>query len=188
MTTELSSGRAAAYEAFLPEILAAPPDGGTVELIVRRPEENEREVVEQAELDPRLGLVGDAWSRQPSSRTPDRSPHPEMQLTLMSSRVLAAVAGARERWPLAGDQLVVDLDLSEANLPAGTRLTIGEAEIEITAQPHLGCRKFVARYGADALAFVNAKESRALRLRGVYARVVRAGRVRTGERATKSTG
>jgi len=187
LDTDTSDGRVATYEAALPAILAAPRDLGPLELIVRRPAEDEREVLDEAELDPRLGLVGDAWSEQPSSRTPDRSPHPDMQLTLMSSRVLDAIAGGRERWPLAGDQLYVDLDLSEANLPVGTRLAIGEALVEITPQPHLGCRKFVARYGEAALAFVNAKERRALRLRGVYAKVLRGGRVRLGDRVSKES-
>jgi hypothetical protein len=169
-------------------ILAAPHDGGRLEMIVRRPRMDAREVLAEARLDPRDGLVGDGWSLRPSSRTSDGSPHPDMQLTLMSSRVLDAIAGSRERWPLAGDQLVVDLDLAEENLPPGTRLAIDDALVEVTAQPHTGCRKFVDRYGADALALVNDRARRTLRLRGVYARVIRGGTIRTGSEVRKASG
>lgn len=169
----------------LAEILAAPRDAGRLEMIVRRPQVDAREVLAEGQLDPVSGLVGDGWSRRPSSRMPDRSPHPDMQIALMGSRVVDRVAGSRERWPLAGDQLFVDLDLSAENLPPGTRLAIGDAELEITGQPHTGCQKFVARFGADALTLVNDRERRALRLRGVYARVVRAGRIRPGDAVTK---
>jgi MOSC domain len=179
--------RVAELESALPSILAAPKDGGPIELIVRRPASDEREVLDAGVLDPAVGLVGDAWSVQPSSRTPDRSPHPDMQLTLMSSRLLTAIAGERSNWSIAGDQLYVDLDLSEENLPVGTRLGIGEALVEITAQPHTGCHKFVARFGGEALAFVNARERRSLRLRGVYAKVIRGGAIRVGDRVTKTS-
>ena len=171
----------ASLAAALADFGAAPRDAGPLAMIVRRPRVDAREVLLEGVLDPRYGLVGDGWSGRRSSRTPDRSPHPDMQLTLMGARVIACVAGARERWPLAGDQLYVDLDLSEGNLPAGTRLRLGEALLEITAQPHTGCRKFVDRFGADALTLVNDRERRPLRLRGVYARVLEGGRVRVGE-------
>jgi len=172
-------------EAGLEEVLAAPREQGTVELVVRRPATDQREILDVGELDPARGLIGDSWERRGSSRTPDHSPHPEMQITLMSARVAGLVAGPRERWALAGDQLFVDLDLSESNLPPGTRLAAGDAELEVTAQPHLGCRKFVARFGAAALEFVNARDRRALHLRGIYARVVHAGKVRPGETIRK---
>lgn len=171
----------AALEAGLDEIRAAPADEGVLRMIVRRPAVDAREVLETAELDRVAGLVGDTWPARGSSRTADGSPHPDMQLTLMSARVIALVAGRPERWPLAGDQLFVDLDLSEANLPPGTRLAIGTAVVEVTEQPHTGCRKFVDRFGSDAMKFVNSPEGRALRLRGVNTRVVQSGTIHVGE-------
>lgn len=172
-------------EAGLGEVLRSPKDGGVLELIVRRPREDEREILEEAELREDEGLAGDSWSARRSSRTPDGSPHPEMQLNIMNSRVIALLARTRERWPLAGDQLFLDLDLSDANLPVGSRLSVGSAVIEITAQPHLGCKKFVARFGADAMKFVNSPVGKQLRLRGVNAKVVRPGLIRVGQVARK---
>ncbi|MEJ2131113.1 MAG: MOSC domain-containing protein [Gammaproteobacteria bacterium] len=130
-------------EAGLEEIRGAPKDAGILELIVRRPTTNEREVLDEAELDTAEGLVGDNWKIRGSSTTEDGSAHPDMQLNIMNARATALVAQDRDRWPLAGDQLYLDLDLSVANLPPGTRLALGTAVIEITAQPHLGCKKFV---------------------------------------------
>jgi MOSC domain-containing protein YiiM len=166
-------------------IRRAPADHGTVELIVRRPAVDEREVVTEAWLDVRDGLEGDTWRVRGSSRTPDGGPNPEAQLTLMSSRTAAAVAGDRERWPLAGDQLYVDLDISRANLPPGSRVQIGSAVIEFSEAPHTGCAKFSARFGVDALKFVNTPEGRDLRLRGANCRVVVAGLVRKGDAIRK---
>ncbi len=176
---------AAELEAGLREVLLSPKDGGALELIVRRPAVGEREVLGEGELSLTDGLVGDNWKARPSSRTPDGSPHPDMQLNVMNARLLALVAGARERWRLAGDQLVVDLDLSHDNLPAGTRLRIGSAVIEVTEQPHTGCKKFVERFGLEAMKFVNTGEGRRLRLRGLNAKVVRPGRVRAGDAVRK---
>jgi MOSC domain-containing protein YiiM len=120
-----------------------------------------------------------------SSRTPDGSPHPEMQINIMNSRVIALVAQEKERWSLAGDQLYVDLDISKGNLPVGTQLSIGSAILEVTAPPHTGCHKFVARFGIDAMRFVNSDIGRELCLRGINARVVKGGTVRVGEVARK---
>lgn len=171
--------------ASLEFIREAPLDDGTVEVIVRRPRIGERESLEVAEVTPLYGLVGDSWRARGSSRTPDRSAIPEMQLAIMSARVIDRIAGARERWPLAGDQLYVDLDLSLTALPPGTRLALGSAEIEITAKPHTGCRKFADRFGVDALKWVSSEVGRELRLRGVYAKVVRAGTIRVGDKVRR---
>jgi len=152
-----------------------------VELIVRRPAENEREVLEEGTLDLADGLVGDMWRVRGSRSTPDGSANPLAQLTLQNARLAMLVAGPRERWPLAGDQLYVDLDLSVENLPPGTRLAVGSAVIEITPHPHTGCAKFSARFGSDALRFVNSQAGRMLRLRGVNTRVVEDGVVRRGD-------
>lgn len=169
----------------LPHIRQSPQSEGTLALIVRRPQVDAREVLAEGELNTVEGLAGDTWNKRGSSRTSDGSPHPDMQLNLMNVRVVEAVAGSMKRWPLAGDQLYVDLDLSQANLPPGTRLSIGTAVIEITPQPHRGCDKFAARFGIDALKFVNSAEGRALGLRGVNAKVVQAGRVRAGDSVRK---
>ena len=147
-------------------------------MIVRRPEEDRREMVESGTLDPEIGLVGDNWIDRGTSS-------PETQLTLMSSRVLDAVAVSRDRWPLAGDQIVVDLDLSKVNLPVGTRLTIGDAVVEVTEVPHTGCAKFASRFGSQGLRFVNVGEGRERRFRGVYARVVEGGGFSVGDKVTK---
>lgn len=171
--------------ADLERIRQAPSDHGTVELLVRRPAVDEREVLEEAQLDVAAGLVGDSWSNRRSSRRPE-GPDPDRQLTLVSARVMALLAGSRDRWPEAGDQLYVDFDLSEANLPSGSTLAIGDALIEVTAQPHRGCAKFGRRFGPDAVRLVNSPVGRELRLRGVNARVVRGGTVRRGDRISKA--
>jgi hypothetical protein len=171
----------AELEDGLPEILRAPKDRGLVRLIVSRPEHAQREQLTTAELDPIRGLVGDNWSARGSSRTTDGSAHPEMQLTLMNARVIALVAQEELRWSLAGDQLYVDMDLSVENLPPGTRLRAGSAVVEITPTPHTGCKKFVSRFGVDALKFVSTPTGKQLRLRGVNARVVEPGELRVGD-------
>lgn len=164
----------------LQRILQSPRGRGRLEMLVRRPEPGLREVLQELEFCPIEGVKGDNWSRKPSSRTPDKSPHPDMQINLMNARVLEAICPDRERWQLAGDQLIVDLDLSEEHLPAGTRLGLGTAVIEVTAQPHTGCKKFAERFGLDAHKFVNSAEHRPLKLRGINARVVQAGRCQSG--------
>ena len=173
------SGHPTAEElhAGLDNIRQSPPDQGRVELIVARPAVNERFVLEVAELDVTEGLVGDCWCRNDKN--------PATQVTLMNSRLIALVARERERWPLAGDQFFVDFDLGSQNLPPGSRIEIGAALLEITAEPHLGCRKFASRYGKPAMQFVNSDEGKQLRLRGVNAKVVRSGTVRVGDLVRK---
>lgn len=185
MTDGVKHLTTAELEAGLEEIRRSPSDGGPLELIVRRPRVDEREVLAEGELHLSEGLVGDSWKERGSSRTADGSPHPEMQLNVMNARAVALLAQGRERWPLAGDQLYLDLDLSGENLPPGTRLALGEAVIEVTAQPHTGCKKFVARFGLEAMKFVNSEVGRALNLRGINARVVQPGVIRVGDVARK---
>jgi hypothetical protein len=172
-------------EAGLDHIRSSPIDDGTLELVLRRPAVDEREVLEVADLSIGEGVVGDTWNVRGSKRTADGSAHPDMALNVMNARAAALIAGPRERWPLAGDQLYVDLDLSAANLAPWTKLAIGTAIIEITDQPHLGCAKFTQRFGLDAHRFVNSEVGRALNLRGVNARVAQPGTVRPGDVITR---
>ena len=170
----------AELEAGLDAIRQSPKDEGVLDLIVRRPRSDEREVLEQGELNLEEGLVGDSWKTRGSSRSPDGSSHPEMQLNIMNSRVIALVSQDKDRWQLAGDQLFIEMDLSAENLPAGTRLAIGSAVIEVTPQPHTGCKKFVSRFGLDAMKFVNSSVGRELHLRGINAKVVQPGIINVG--------
>jgi hypothetical protein len=172
-------------EAALDHLRAAPKNDGVIELIVRRPQVDQREVLDQAELDPIKGLIGDTWSIRPSSKTPDGSPHPEMQINIMNSRVTALVAQEKDRWPLAGDQLYIDMDLGKENLPGGTQIAIGSAILEVSALPHTGCHKFVARFGADAMKFVNSPVGRELCLRGINAKIIKGGVIQVGQTARK---
>ena len=181
-TTHLTTAQ---LEAALPHLRSAPRERGTVELVCRRPAVGEREILEVGELDPEVGLVGDTWRIRGSKRTADGSSHPDMQLNVMSHRMVALLAEDDPTRALAGDQLYLDLDLSVDNLPAGTRLALGEAVIEVTDQPHTGCAKFVDRFGPEAMRFVNGPTGRPLRLRGLNARVVTAGRVRPRDVVTK---
>lgn len=172
-------------EANLPTVFAAPKDQGELQLLVQRPEPGQRVTIQRATLDPICGLVGDNWLSRGSRRTPDGSAHPGMQLTLMCSRVAQLVARTQERWALAGDQLFVDMDLSAANLPPGMRLTVGQALIEVSETPHTGCRKFIDRFGADAMKFLNTPIGRTHNLRGINAIVIQGGEVAVGDRVRK---
>ena len=176
---------AAELEAGLDDIRAAPPDVGTVALVVRRPEVGERHVLDEGELDEAWGVVGDNWNQRHNRHHPEGTPDPDRQLNVINARVSRLVAVDPGRMALAGDQLHLDLDLSEANLPPGTRLALGSAVIEVTPIPHTGCDKFVSRFGKEAMRFVNSRQGRALRLRGLNARVVVPGTVRPGDPVRK---
>jgi hypothetical protein len=171
-------------EAGIEGVIAAPPDIGMLAMIVRRPSVDAREMLDSGELDLAEGLIGDGW-RSRAGASVGGSPDPATQITMMSARVISLIAGDAERWPLAGDQLYVDFDISEDNLPAGTRVAIGEAVIEVSSEPHSGCKKFSHRFGVDALRFVNSEAGRKLRLRGLNARVVVPGTIRRGDPVCK---
>jgi MOSC domain-containing protein YiiM len=183
--TETKNLTMAELEAGLGAIRQSPKDEGVIAMIVRRPQVDAREVLEEGHLDLVEGLVGDTWKDRGSSRTTDGTPHPDMQLNIMNARVIALLAREKDRWPLAGDQLFIDMDLSSENLPPGTRLAMGSAVIEITDQPHTGCKKFAARFGLDAIKLVNSPLGRQLQLRGVNAKVTQPGMIRVGDLVKK---
>lgn len=172
-------------EAGLGRIHDSPHDSGRVILVVSRPATGVREIAGEAMID-QSGLAGDNWLARGSSGTPDGSADPQRQVTVMNARVASLVAGGTDRMPLAGDQLYLDLDLSVDNLPAGSLLTVGQAVLQVTDAPHLGCAKFVERFGGEAMRFVNSRLGRQLRLRGMNTRVVRPGIVRPGDLAAKA--
>ncbi|MEY2433062.1 MAG: hypothetical protein QOC92_2787 [Acidimicrobiaceae bacterium] len=174
--------------AALDRLRESPSDRGVIELIVRRPAVDQRELLGEADLSPDTGVVGDTWRDRGSSQTPDGSPEDNRQITIMNARAIALFAGDdRARWAEAGDQLFIDLDLSDANLPTGSRLQLGSAVVEVTPEPHNGCAKFADRFGIDAARFVNSPEGKELHLRGINARVVQAGTVSAGDVAHKVT-
>lgn len=182
MTSEIRFRALAELDEQLAHIAAAPRDEGSVDLIVCRPAVGERRELDAGELSLELGLVGDNWKARGKR---NKAAHPDMQLNLMNMRALAAIEPDPARWPLAGDQFYVDFNLSDENLPSGTQLTLGEAVIEVTAEPHLGCAKFQQRFGRDAVAFVNSEAGKALNLRGINAKVVQPGWVHIGDRIGK---
>ncbi len=172
--------------AGLGQIRGSPQDNGRLVLIVRRPAIGERERPAEAVLDRAAGLAGDNWLARGSTSTPDGSADWQRQVTVMNARVAELVAGGTDRMPLAGDQLYLDLDLSVGNLPPGSLVAVGQAVLEVSEAPHLGCAKFVERFGAEAMRFVNSRLGRQLRLRGMNARVVVPGAVRLGDLAVKA--
>ncbi len=172
-------------DAGLAHIRQSPADGGPLRMIVQRPGVDQREVVAEGVLDVDAGLVGDSWQTRGSTRTPDGGPNPEAQITIINARLIDLLARTEDRWPLAGDQLVIDIDLSEENLPVGTQLAIGAAVLEISEEPHTGCAKFAQRFGHEALRFISTPTGQALRLRGVNTRVIQSGPIHLGDLATK---
>jgi len=169
-------------ESALDHLRAAPADAGTLTLVVRRPERLAREVLDDATIDETDGMIGDNWLTRATSRAVAAGRHLDAQVTVMSSRMVGLLGDTDDERALAGDQLYVDLDLSHDSLPAGSRIAVGDdVVLEVTAKPHAGCKKFLARFGADAVAFVNSEEGTRLRLRGLNARVVRGGTVRVGD-------
>ena len=172
-------------EAGLDQIRQSPTDAGPLRMIVQRPAVDQREVVAEGTLDVDAGLVGDSWLTRGSTRTPDGGPNPAAQVTVINARLIGLLAQTEDRWPLAGDQLVIDIDMSESNLPPGARLAIGSAVLEISEEPHTGCVKFAQRFGHDALRFISTPTGQSLRLRGVNTRVIQSGPIRVGDRATK---
>jgi hypothetical protein len=168
-------------EAGLENIRRSPKDIGPVQLIVRRPAAGEREVLDQCELSLEYGLVGDSWPAWAKQSKYDEATNFGMQVTVMNALAIALIAQTEDRWPLAGDQFYVDMDLSQDNLPAETRLEIGTAIVEVSAVPHTGCKLFAKRYGTDAVKFVNSPVGKQLRLRGLNAKVIRPGTVRVGD-------
>ena len=168
-------------EAGLEQIRNSPKNQSVLDMIVSRPEEDAREIMELADLDVVVGLVGDTWQDRPSARSGDGKAHPDMQITLMNSRVADLVAQSKERWPLSGDQLFADLDLSKTNVPPGTRISVGKAVLEVTDQPHTGCKKFASRFGVDALKFISSPATEVLQLRGINLKVVEGGEIKPGD-------
>ena len=175
----------AELEAGLHHIRQAPKDIGVLEMIVRRPKEDEREIVDSAEIDLHDGLIGDNWKVRGSKRTADGSANPNAQITVTNARAIGLIAQDKERWPLAGDQLYVDIDLGDENLQPGTRLTIGSVVLEVSTDPHTGCNKFSARFGVEALKFVNSLEGKRLHLRGINTKVVQGGTLHVGDAVKK---
>jgi MOSC domain-containing protein YiiM len=163
---------------LLDAVRASPKDGGILKLIVLRLPNERREIPPQATLSVERGVAGDRWSLKANA-------DPLLQVSVMNSRFLEAIAGETNRMDLAGDNLIVDLDLHEDNVPPGTRLHIGNAVLEITDSPHTGCKKFERRYGKAALDLTNTPEGSALHLRGVLARVIQGGEVRLGDTILK---
>lgn len=169
-------------DSSIEHVRASPGDTGSVELIVCRPLEGQRAVLPKAEVNTEDGLVGDSWKARGYKNGPANL---EMQINIMNSRATAALEDDRKRWPLAGDQFYVDFDLSKKNLPAGSRIQVGTAILEVTPEPHLGCKKFAEHFGKDAVMWVNSDEGKALNLRGINAKVIKAGEVNTGDSIRK---
>lgn len=175
-------------EAGLDDIRQAPKDNGRLKMIVCRPDVEEREVLHESRLDLLEGLAGDNWKVRGSRHAPDGSANLYAQITVVNARAIALLAQREERWALAGDQLYIDFDLSEDNIPPGTQLAIGSAILEVSAQPHSGCKKFSDRFGVEAMKFVNSPEGKRLHLRGINTKIIQPGVIRVGDTVRKIDG
>jgi MOSC domain-containing protein YiiM len=175
-------------ETGLTNIQNSPRDNGSLEMIVVRPEKKHRATLQECELSLKRGVEGDHWAKGCWKSLPDGSPDPDVQVTLMNSRCLELISASKSQWPLAGDNLIVDMDLSIHNLQPGQKLSVGSAVLQITSVPHTGCNNFKERFGVDSLKFISSKKGKELRLRGIYARVVQDGYVKLGDRVKKIEG
>ena len=171
--------------AGLPEILASPIDDGALVAIVTRPSSEQRMEPRKCNVSVGGGLDGDRWADVHRTTDGNGNQHTDDQISIMNARCIELIAHERERWALAGDNLIVDMNLTPDNLPPEQRLSIGSAVIEITRKPHKGCAKFIDRFGREACVFVNTGEGIRNRLRGVYARVVQGGEMAVGDRVRK---
>jgi hypothetical protein len=172
-------------EQGLPDVVASPQDVGRLEAIVVRPSPDERRHLTTATLTPEGGIDGDRWVTDSFFHLDNGQPDPRNQVSLMNARLLGLIAGHDEAMCLAGDNLIVDLDLSEKNLPTGTRLAIGQVVLEISKLSHTGCAKFSKRYGQEARLFVNTPRGKQLHLRGRYARIIVGGTIAVGDTVRK---
>ncbi len=169
----------------LPFIRQSPEDHGVLKALVIRPSVDERLSLQHVELSPEGGVHGDAWANGSWKTLPDGRPHPDVQVTLTNARFMDLIAQDENRWSLSGDNLFVDFDLSHENLAPGQRLALGTTLLEVTAVPHNGCKKYAQRFGKDAVRFVNTPHGKALRLRGIYAKVIQAGVVTVSDLISK---
>lgn len=179
MTTDPSQRSAfasrAECDAALPHILAAPRDGAAIDSLCFRPAYGERRFPDQLHLTVAGGIADERWLKAPWLTLPDGSPDPRIQVSILPRRVMDLCWRDRDTTVHPGDTMVADLDMSEANLPAGTRLRVGSAVLEVSDKFNTGCAKWRDRYGADSLAWINHKPNRPLRLRGVLCRIVQDG-------------
>lgn len=169
----------------LTHIKKSPKTKGDLQLIVRRPDVDQRELLKSAEINTDEGLIGDDWKARNKLKAHLRLNNGYDQITIMNSRVIERIAGSPEHWPPAGDQLYVDFDLSRNNLPPGTQLKLGSVILEVSKKDHTGCKKFIQRFGRDAFNFVNSAEGKQLCLRGINTRVIRSGSVKLGDSICK---
>lgn len=175
----------AIIEKQLPYVEASPKDNGVIKLIVVRPKTNKRQILDSCFISYEKGMEGDNWTLGCWKTTEDGSPHPDVQIAITNYRIHEIFSNLDKDRALAGDNLFVDLDLSERNLKAGDRLALGSAIIKITSVPHNGCGKFKERFGIDALKFVNSPIGKQMHLRGIYAKVIQNGIVSVNDTIKK---